>query len=90
MTAGRSFLTGSADPTFFGTVNGRSSSWTAEIAYLPFLRVGPSFWPWLNAHVGLNTRFTTGSTAPAAMSTAWAAAPAQTIRCLFLYTWVAF
>ena len=34
-----------------------NSGWTAEIAYLPFMRGGPSFWPWLNARIGLQYTF---------------------------------
>jgi hypothetical protein len=59
VTADRFILTGSSDPTFFGTVNGRpdSSGWIAEIAYLPFMHGGPAFWPWLNARIGLQYTF---------------------------------
>ncbi len=55
LTAGRFILTGSKDPTFFGTFSGKpnSNGWIGEIASLPFMHGGPSFWPWLSARIGL-------------------------------------
>jgi len=59
VSAGYFALNGNADLTLNGTPNGspNSSGWVAEIAYLPFMHGGPSFWPWLNARIGL--QFTT-------------------------------
>ena len=54
-TGGRISIGGTADATLYGTFTGspNSANWITEIAYLPFMRGGPSFWPWLNARIGL-------------------------------------
>jgi hypothetical protein len=48
-------VSGKSDATLYGTLNGspNSSGFTTEIAYLPFMHGGPSFWPWFNARIGL-------------------------------------
>jgi hypothetical protein len=55
LTAGRFSVGGTADAALYGTFTGspNSAGWITEIAYLPFMRGGPSFWPWLNARIGL-------------------------------------
>jgi hypothetical protein len=91
VTAGRSILTGSRDATFFGTANGSpdSSSWTAEIAYLPFMHGGPSFWPWLNARIGL--QYTLYDKFDGATSNVdGMGRSARANNTLFLYTWIVF
>ncbi|MFZ3235928.1 MAG: hypothetical protein WA417_19000 [Stellaceae bacterium] len=60
-TAGRVSVGGSADAALYGTASGgpNSAGWIGEIAYLPFSRGGPAFWPWLNFRIGLQyTRWT--------------------------------
>ena len=59
ITGARFSTTGTSDATLYGTVNGSpsSSGWMAEIAYLPFMQGGPSFWPWLNARLGAQYTF---------------------------------
>jgi len=54
-TGGRMSIGGTPDATLYGTFTGspNSANWISEIAYLPFMRGGPSFWPWLNARIGL-------------------------------------
>jgi hypothetical protein len=59
--AGRVSVGGTADAALYGTASGgpNSAGWIGEIAYLPFSRGGPSFWPWLNFRIGLQyTRWT--------------------------------
>ena len=55
LTAGRVSVGGTADGALYGTVSGspNSAAWIWEIAYLPFSRGGPPFWPWLNFRIGL-------------------------------------
>ncbi len=50
-------LTGSADAmllpnNLMGSPN--SNGWIFDVAYLPFSKGGPSFWPWLNTRIGLS------------------------------------
>jgi hypothetical protein len=54
-TAGRFSVGGTADAALYGTFTGspNSAGWITEIAYLPFSNGGPSFWPWLNARIGV-------------------------------------
>ena len=54
-TGGRMSIGGTPDAALYGTFTGspNSANWITEIAYLPFMRGGPSFWPWLNARIGL-------------------------------------
>lgn len=74
-----------------GSANGspNSSGWTAEIDYMPFNNGGPSFWPWLNAKVGLQyiayTKFNGGRTNYDGFGR-----NASANNTLFLYTWIAF
>jgi hypothetical protein len=58
-SAGYFNLHGSADPLLYGgdsTVLGspNSSGWTFDVAWLPFSKGGPAFWPWLNARFGVS------------------------------------
>ncbi len=59
LTGARFSTTGSADAALYGTANGSPNSrgWIAELAYLPFMRGAPTFWPWLNARIGLQYTF---------------------------------
>jgi hypothetical protein len=53
--AGRISVGGTADATLYGTFTGspNSAGYIFELAYLPFSRGGPEFWPWLNFRIGL-------------------------------------
>jgi len=55
LTAGRISVGGTADATLYGTFSGspNSAGYIFELAYLPFSRGGPEFWPWLNFRIGL-------------------------------------
>jgi hypothetical protein len=91
ITAGRFLLNGSTDATFFGTFNGspNSAGWIGEIAYLPFMHGGPSFWPWLNARIGL--QFTTYSRFDGAGSNFdGMGRSAHNNNTLFAYAWIMF
>lgn len=91
LTAGRFMLNGTADPTFFGTFSGKpnSSGWIGEVAYLPFMHGGPSFWPWLNARIGL--QFTAYDTFDGARSNIdGAGRSARGNNTLFAYAWIMF
>ena len=56
---------------------------------MPFNNGGPSFWPWLNAKVGLQyiayTKFNGGATNYDGFGRS-----ASANNTLFLYTWIAF
>ena len=90
-TLGRTALTGTTDATLYGTFTGNpnSSNWVGEIAYLPFMHGGPSFWPWLNARIGVQytlwDRFDGGS-----KNIDGVGRKAHDNNTLFLYTWLAF
>jgi hypothetical protein len=90
-TLGRFLLDGSSDATLYGTINGspNSANWVGEIAYLPFMHGGPSFWPWLNARIGLEytrwDRFDGATTNIDGMGR-----KAHDNNTLFLYAWMAF
>ena len=68
LTAGRVSVGGTADAALYGTFTGgpNSAGWIFELAYLPFSRGGPAFWPWLNFRIGLQythwTKFDGGTT----------------------------
>jgi hypothetical protein len=74
-----------------GSANGSPNSrgWTAELTYMPFNNGGPSFWPWLNAKVGLQfiayNKFNGGTTNYDGFGR-----NAAGNNTLFLYTWIAF
>ena len=55
LTAGRMSIGGTPDAALYGTATGspNSANWIFELAYLPFMHGGPSFWPWLNFRIGL-------------------------------------
>jgi len=55
LTAGRVSVGGTPDATLYGTFTGspNSAGYIFELAYLPFSRGGPEFWPWLNFRIGL-------------------------------------
>ncbi|MCI4678027.1 cytochrome C [Rhodoblastus acidophilus] len=61
-------INGTADMTLYApnaNFSPNSEGWIFDIAYLPFSRGGPSFWPWANARIGLTytlyTRFDGGT-----------------------------
>jgi len=91
LTAGRFSVGGTADKTLYGTFTGspNSAGWIAEIAYLPFMHGGPSFWPWLNARIGLQytlfDKFNGASTNFNGMGR-----NAHNNNTIFLYTWIMF
>jgi hypothetical protein len=91
VTGGYFSVTGSADAQLYGTPNGspNSDGWIAEVAYLPFSRGGPSFWPQLNARIGLqyviNDKFDGGRT-----NFDGRGRNASDNNTLFLYAWIAF
>jgi hypothetical protein len=91
LTGGRFQVNGTTDPTLYGTFNGSpdSSGWIAEIAYLPFMHGGPSFWPWLNARIGAQYTFYDKFNGAAANFDGLGHA-AHTNNTLFLYTWIMF
>jgi hypothetical protein len=49
-------VTGKADFTAYGGAWGspNGSGFVIDLAYLPFSKGGPSFWPWLNMRLGIN------------------------------------
>jgi hypothetical protein len=55
LTAERFAFGGTRDAALYRNATGTpiASGWTAEIAYLPFMHGGPSFYPWLNMRIGL-------------------------------------
>jgi hypothetical protein len=91
ITGERFHISGSPDATLYGTANGspNSSGWTAELAYLPFMRGGPSFWPWLNARVGLQYTFYDKFNG-ASTNFDGNGRNAHNNNTLFLYTWLMF
>jgi hypothetical protein len=36
------------------TASPNSAGWIVDVSYLPFMRGGPKFWPWLNTRVGVS------------------------------------
>jgi hypothetical protein len=55
-TATYFYLNGSRDAVLWIGNNGMSpntSGWTFDAAYLPYMRGGPKFWPWLNTRLGV-------------------------------------
>jgi hypothetical protein len=54
-SAGRIQVGGTPDAALYGTTTGspNSAGWIFELAYLPFMHGGPSYWPWLNFRIGL-------------------------------------
>lgn len=84
LSAGRFMIAGTTDAALYGTANGspNSSGWILEAAYLPFMHGGPSFWPWLNARIGL--QYTLYDKFDGAMH------GAGNNNTLFLYSWIMF
>jgi hypothetical protein len=74
-----------------GSANGspNSSGWTFELDYMPFNNGGPSFWPWLNAKIGLQyvayNRFNGGGGNYDGFGRS-----ASGNNTLFLFGWIAF
>ena len=91
LTAGRVSIGGTADQALYGTLTGspNSARWITEIAYLPFMRGGPSFWPWLNARIGLQyilwNKFDGATTNINGMGR-----NAHNNNTIFAYLWIAF
>ena len=91
VTGGRMSIGGTPDPTLYGTFTGspNSANWITEVAYLPFMRGGPSFWPWLNARIGLQyIRWDKFDGATSNFNGAGRNAHAN--NTIFAYLWVAF
>jgi hypothetical protein len=91
LTAGRFALRGTVDTTLYGTANGApsNSGWTGEVAYLPFMQGGPSFWPWLNARIGLQyTAYDKFN--GAAINFDGTGRKAHNNNTMFLYAWIMF
>jgi hypothetical protein len=91
LTGGYFMLTGSNDPLEFGTVNGspNSNGLIGEIAYLPFMHGGPSFWPWLNMRIGLQYTYYDKFDG-AASNIDGMGRSARSNNTVFLYTWIMF
>ncbi|HLZ65924.1 MAG TPA: hypothetical protein VKQ29_06810 [Aliidongia sp.] len=91
LTGGYFLVSGSADAQLYGTPTGspNSDGWITEVAYLPFSKGGPSFWPQLNARIGvqyiINDKFNGGRTNFDGMGR-----NASDNNTLFLYAWIAF
>ena len=48
-------INGSQDANVYGnnfTASPNSAGWVFDVSYLPFMRGGPKFWPWLNTRIG--------------------------------------
>lgn len=91
LTLGRSMLGGTTDAMLYGSFSGSpdSSGWIGEVAYLPFMRGGPSFWPWLNARLGVQyMRWNRFDGASANIDGLGRAAHAN--NTIFAYAWIAF
>ena len=82
---------GTPDATLYGTFTGspNSDNWITEIAYLPFMRGGPSFWPWLNARIGLQY-IRWGKFDGATTNFNGAGRNAHANNTIFGYVWIAF
>jgi hypothetical protein len=63
--------------------------WITEIAYLPFSYGGPSFWPWLNARIGVQYTFFNKFDG-ATTNFNGNGRNAHNNNTLFVYTWIAF
>ena len=90
-TLGRMMVSGTSDATLYGTPGGSpdSSAWTGEIAYLPFMHGGPSFWPWLNARIGVQyTRWDRFDGSASNIDGMGRQAHAN--NTVFAYAWIAF
>jgi hypothetical protein len=92
--------TGTSDATLFGIadqttgelVNGgspNSNGWVFEVNYLPFSHGGPSFWPWLNAKVGLQYTLVNKLQGTTSNIDGAGRKPSDN-NTLFLYAWIAF
>jgi hypothetical protein len=90
-TAGRFSVGGTADAALYGTFTGspNSAGWITEIAYLPFSYGGPSFWPWLNARIGVQYTFFNKFDG-ATTNFNGNGRNAHNNNTLFVYTWIAF
>jgi hypothetical protein len=67
----------------------KSAGWITEIAYLPFSYGGPSFWPWLNARIGVQYTFFNKFDG-ATTNFNGNGRNAHNNNTLFVYTWIAF
>ena len=72
------------------TASPNSAGWVVDISYLPFMRGGPKFWPWLNTRIGASytmyTRFD-GSTNNIDGNLSNPARKASDNNTLMLYAW---
>ena len=90
-TVGRAAVGGTADATLYSTPSGSpdSRAWIGEIAYLPFMHGGPSFWPWLNARIGV--QYTRWDKFDGSVSNIDSAGrQAHSNDTVFVYAWMAF
>jgi hypothetical protein len=90
-TAGRISVGGTADQALYGTPTGspNSGGWITELAYLPFMHGGPSFWPWLNFRIGLQY-MRWGKFDGSTSNIDGTGRSASANNTLFLYVWTAF
>jgi hypothetical protein len=86
-------ITGSPDAITYQnnfTTSPNSAGWVFDVSYLPFMRGGPKFWPWLNTRIGasytLYTRFD-GSTNNVDGSLSNPLRKASDNNTLMLYSW---
>ena len=92
-TLGYFQVDGNTDAGLYGATSANnspnSSGFTAEIDYMPFNHGGPSFWPWLNAKIGLQyiyyTKFNGATT-----NYDGAGRNAADNNTLYLFAWLAF
>jgi len=77
----------SLSPSAPGSPN--SNGWVFDVAWIPFSKGGPAFWPWLNARIGLSytlyNQFDGAST-----NYNGAFRDASDNNTVFAYTWIAF
>jgi hypothetical protein len=77
----------SLSPSAPGSPN--SNGWVFDVAWLPFSKGGPAFWPWLNARIGLSyTLYNEFDGASTNYNGAFR--DASDNNTVFAYTWIAF
>jgi hypothetical protein len=90
-------LTNPVGPSAFGSPDGKGL--TFELAYMPFSKGGPSFYPWANAKFGVSythyLKLYGGTTnfdglGPYFNGSVWRTHNASDNDTLFLYSWIAF
>ena len=77
----------SLSPSALGSPN--SNGWVFDVAWLPFSKGGPAFWPWLNARIGVSyTLYNEFDGASTNYNGAFR--DASDNNTVFAYTWIAF